>query len=125
MKHLSLTILALLLALTATAAGPQIKFDTQQQDFGTVRQADPQVTLTYEFTNTGDEPLVIISAKASCGCTKPHYPDAPIAPGKKGVITLKFNPRGQFGEIHKSVTVRTNDPKHKKLTLRLTGVVIE
>lgn len=124
MKHLTLTILALLLALTA-AADPQIKFTTQQQDFGTVRQTDPQVTLTYEFTNTGDEPLVIISAKASCGCTTPQYPDAPIAPGQKGAITLKFNPRAQFGEIHKSVTVRTNDPKHKKLTLRLTGVVIE
>lgn len=125
MKHITATLLALLFALAAAAAGPQIKFETQKQDFGTVRQSDPQVTLTYEFTNTGDEPLVIISAKASCGCTRPHYPDAPIAPGEKGKITLKFNPRNQFGEISKSVTVRTNDKKHKKLTLRLSGVVIE
>lgn len=125
MKQLAITILALLLGITASAAGPQIKFATQKQDFGTVRQTDSQVSLTYEFTNTGEEPLVIISAKASCGCTKPHYPDAPVAPGQKGTITLKFNPRGQFGDINKSVTVRTNDPKRKKITLRFTGVVIE
>lgn len=124
MKHLAATIIALLVALAA-AAGPAIKFEKKSQDFGTVRQSDQQVTLTYEFTNVGDEPLVIISAKASCGCTKPHYPDAPIAPGGKGTITLKFNPTGQFGEVHKSVTVRTNDNKNKKLTLRLSGVVIE
>lgn len=125
MRHLTTILLALFFTLAAAAAGPQIKFETQKQDFGTVRQSDPQVKLTYEFTNTGDEPLVIISAKASCGCTRPIYPDAPIAPGEKGVITLKFNPRAQLGEISKTVTVRTNDKKHKKITLRLSGVVIE
>lgn len=125
MKRIAAALVAILVGLAALAAGPQIKFDTMARDFGTLSQGDEPVQLTYQFTNTGDAPLVIISAKASCGCTHPKYPDAPIPPGQSGTITLRFNPRNQLGEVNKSVTVRTNDKKQKKLTLRLSGIVTE
>lgn len=123
MKQILLALM-LMLGLTAIAAdGPHIEFKAKQHDFGTVSEDGPKVACEFEFTNTGNAPLVIISAKASCGCTKPTYPAEPIAPGQKSSIKVQFNPKGQLGEVHKSVTVRTNDKKRKKVVLQITGIV--
>lgn len=119
-------LMMLVLAMTLHAADGQgacIEFKATQHDFGTINEDGPKVTCEFEFTNTGDAPLVIVSAKSACGCTKPEYPSEPIAPGAKSKITVKFNPRNQLGEVHKSVTVRTNDKKHKKVSLRIIGLV--
>ncbi len=119
-----LLALMLVMGLTAVASdGARVEFKAKQHDFGTVSEDGPKVTCEFEFTNTGDAPLVIISAKASCGCTKPSYPTEPIAPGQKSKITVQFNSKNQLGEVHKSVTVRTNDKKHKKVVLQITGIV--
>lgn len=128
-KLQSIAALALMLifgALCAVAGGnaPAIELAQKSYDFGTVKDTDPKVVCEFEFTNTGTAPLVIISAKSSCGCTRPSYPDAPIPPGGSGKITVKFNPKHQMGEIMKTVTVRTNAKKNKKITLRISGVVI-
>jgi len=116
----------MVLALTLHAAdgkGACVEFKALQHDFGTVNEDGPKVTCEFEFTNTGDAPLVIISAKSACGCTNPKYPTEPIEPGQKSKIVVKFNPRNQLGEVHKSVIVRTNDKKHKRVPLKITGIV--
>lgn len=121
-----LLLMAALLALTAFAAdgqGARIQFKATSHDFGTLSESGPKALCEFEFTNTGDAPLVIISAKSSCGCTQPSYPPEPIAPGDTAKISVKFSPRNQLGEVHKSVIVRTNDKKNKKVVLQLTGLV--
>ena len=113
---------------TAYAAGdkkqPSISVDRKSHDFGTIKESDGKVTYEFSFTNTGDSPLVILNAAAGCGCVKVKYPDSPIAPGKKGVITATYNPRGQAGDFFKNISVRTNDPKNKKFKLSVTGCVV-
>ena len=54
----------------------------------------------------------------------PRYPKAPIASGKTEKIRVTYLPKGRPGEFNKSVKVRTNDPKNKKVTLRISGVVV-
>ncbi|MBK9193260.1 MAG: DUF1573 domain-containing protein [Crocinitomicaceae bacterium] len=39
---------------------------------------------TFKFKNTGNHPLIIDEATASCGCTVPNKPDKPIAPRRSG-----------------------------------------
>jgi len=64
---------------------------------------------TFKFKNTGDKPLVIEQAVASCGCTIPTYTQAPIAPGKSGEIKVVYNGKGKSaGEFKKVITVRSN-----------------
>ena len=61
----------------------QMNFDRDEWDFGEINQGDV-VEHSFEFTNTGKDPLIISNAKGSCGCTVPEWPRAPIPPGQKG-----------------------------------------
>lgn len=125
MKRFLLLLLAVLPAtLAMMAGGPQIKFDDRSHDFGTIGAEGGPVSHTFRFTNTGDEPLMIVSATASCGCTRPEYTTGPVQPGGKGTIKVSFLPSGQpLGEFGKSVRVRTN-ASGKRQTLRIEGVII-
>ena len=98
-------------------------FEVKSHDFGTIKEANGPVSCTFEFTNTGDKPLLIIDATASCGCTRPEYPTKPIKPGKKGKIKVTFSPIGRPGAFKKTVKIKTNG-KERSTTLRIDGTVI-
>lgn len=108
----------------ADKAAPSIAFEERSWQFGTIHENGGPVSHEFEFTNTGSEPLVIISANASCGCTRPSYPQAPIKPGKKGKIKVTYLPKGRPGNFDKTVKVRTNDPRNKRINLKISGSVV-
>lgn len=129
---LKITLLFSLIFLSATILNaekknegqPAISFTETVHDFGVIPENGGPVSHTFEFTNPGDAPLVILNANASCGCTRPEYPRKPVKPGKKDKITVTYNPKGRPGEFSKNVTVRTNiKGKQKKVTLKIKGNV--
>ena len=86
-----------------------IKFDKLVHNFGTFSESNSVQKCTFVFNNTGNAPLVINQAIASCGCTIPSYTKAPIKPGEKGKIEITYNGKGKFpGHFKKSITIRTN-----------------
>lgn len=91
-------------------------------DFGKITSGE-KVVYSYRFKNTGDKPLVISSASASCGCTVPERPEEPIMPGKTGVLKVVFNSEGRVGPTYKTVTVISNAYPAFPV-LKLTGEVI-
>lgn len=98
----------------------EISFSESSHDFGTITKGE-NVEYSYSFTNTGDEPLIITNAKASCGCTVPDWPKEPIAPGEGGEIPVVFNGRST-GTQNKTITITANtNPPKTRLTIR--GVV--
>lgn len=105
------------------AGSPAISFAQTTHDFGVISENGGPVTCDFVFTNTGDGPLVILSASASCGCTRPDYPKKPVKAGKKDKITVTYNPKGRPGEFTKNITVRTNVKGKKKVTLKIKGNV--
>lgn len=93
-------------ALEATLT--TLKFDKMRHDFGDVK-AETDVFTQFTVTNTGKRPLIIENVSASCGCTTPKKPEAPIPPGKSDVIEVKFKSKpGQLNEVTKTVTVTAN-----------------
>ncbi len=85
-----------------------IKFEKNTHDFGKFTQ-DKVQTHKFTFTNTGDKPLVIHQAFASCGCTVANFTKTPIEPGKTGEVSVSYDGKNQFpGAFKKSVTVRSN-----------------
>jgi hypothetical protein len=76
-------------------------------NFGKVTDGE-KVEYSFKFRNTGQNPLIISSATASCGCTVPEKPDAPISPGQIGYLKVVFDSKGRVGEVHKDITVRSN-----------------
>lgn len=125
-KILFLIISLALTALVSTAAdkGAEISFKSTSHDFGTIKSDGGIVTATYEYTNTGTAPLVIVSvSRGGCGCTTPTFAKEPLAPGGTGIITVQFNPQGRRGEFNREVKVRTNADK-KRIGLKFSGVIV-
>ncbi len=92
---------------TATASGAEMKFEKEEFNFGTIKQGD-KVEHSFEFVNTGKEPLIITEAHGSCGCTVPEWPKEPLKKGEKGVIKVTFNSAGKMGIQDKTVTITSN-----------------
>ncbi|MCD7817028.1 MAG: DUF1573 domain-containing protein [Bacteroides sp.] len=111
MKKIISTLLFLVIStvLIWAQGTAQIYFEKTTHDFGIFYEDQPKVTCKFKFTNTGDGPLVIHQAMASCGCTVPKYPKEPIRPGETGEITVTYDGTGKFpGHFRKTVTLRTN-----------------
>ncbi len=85
----------------------RIQFKELRYDFGDIKQGD-KVSHTFEFTNSGNTPLVISEVKTTCGCTAPYWPREPIQPGASDKIEISFNSAGKSGKQHKVITVISN-----------------
>lgn len=89
------------------AFGPVLTLKETSHDFGDIRQGDV-VEHVFEFTNTGNEPLIIQDVRITCGCTQPKWPKEPIMPGAKGEIKVGFNSAGKMGIQTKSLPIISN-----------------
>lgn len=105
------------------ANGPQMKFEYITHDFGKIQQGD-KVTYKFNFANTGKSPLIITDAVASCGCTIPTWPKAPIKPGDGGQVVVTFNSTGKKGLQDKMVTITANTNPRQNV-VHLVGEVLE
>ena len=126
MKIHTTLLIGLLFALTPSifAAGPAISFKETSHDFGTIKEADGDVTYDFTFTNKGDSPLLIYRALASCGCTNPEFSKAPIAPGATSTIRVTFSTMDRPGSFHKTITLYTNDKLAPNVVLIISGEVM-
>ena len=88
-------------------SGPKIKFSANEVNFGTIEQnSEPFRSL--KFTNVGNEPLIIKSARGNCGCTVPTWPREAIMPGESSELKVKYSTE-RVGAISKKVTITTNE----------------
>ena len=128
MKKILLSTLLLIIGLTTYAAvwqsqgEAEITFEKTTHNFGSFPESSPKVTCVFKFKNSGDGPLVIHQAIASCGCTVPRWTKTPIEPGKSGVITVSFEHQGKKGTFLKTLFVESS-AKNNLVLLKLKGVV--
>ena len=109
----------------ANPNGPKFDFkDGDTYDFKTVTEG-PNAEHKFVFTNTGKAPLVIMNATASCSCTVPSFPKAPILPGKTGEVTVSFTTKGHIGPFIKDVYIQSNAMKGtERYTIHIKGDVV-
>jgi hypothetical protein len=114
------------IACSATTFAQKIEFKAKDNtiDYGVVTQGTDDGVRSFEFTNTGDKPLIIKHVQSTCGCTVPSKPTEPIMPGKTGKIDVKYNMA--LGKIAKSITVETNatNVPDGRVSLRIKGEVV-
>ena len=127
MKKLMLIIAVLGFAFSASAQkGAKIEFKDADNtiDYGTVTKESDNGVRVFEFTNTGDAPLIITNVQSTCGCTVPSKPKEPIMPGKTGQIEVKYNMNP--GPIRKTITVESNAVNYEggKVALKIKGTVV-
>lgn len=125
MKKILLFTVALCFSalIFAQQSGPSISWTKVSHDFGTFKEEAGTQEYSFEFVNTGDEPLYVSGVKASCGCTAVDYTKEPIQPGGKGYVKAGYNPHNRPGKFNKSITVTTNEFQPTSI-LRIAGEVI-
>ena len=97
-----------------------IEFKSETVDYGEIEYGSDGVR-SFEFTNTGDDVLIVARVYSTCGCTVPEKPEEPIQPGETGVIKVKYDTTRQ-GPIRKTISVYSN-ASEKPHTLKIKGIV--
>ena len=100
----------------------KIEFKTEIIDYGTVEKGADGVRV-FEFTNTGNAPLIISNVKSTCGCTVPKKPKEPIMPGETGEIEVKYD-TNRVNPIRKTITVISN-AERPTVALKIKGLVVD
>jgi hypothetical protein len=95
---------------------PVFQFNEESWDFGTIQQGIP-VTHTFEFINSGKQPMVISQVTASCGCTTPVWTKEAVNENGKGMVAVTYN-SAREGSFVKTVTILSNAGEPKYLTVK-------
>ncbi len=124
MKHLIMILFVGLISFTGNSQEQvaKIKFKTDVIDYGTINKGADGVRV-FEFTNTGNAPLIITKVKSSCGCTVPSWPKEPIMAGESGKIEVKYD-TNRVMPIRKTITV-TSNADTPTVALKIKGLVVD
>lgn len=124
MKNLVVILFVSLISFGAIAQEKvaKIEFKTETIDYGTIEKGADGVRV-FEFTNTGNAPLIISDVKSTCGCTVPKKPEGPIMPGQTGEISVKYD-TNRVNPIRKTITV-TSNADTPTVSLKIKGEVID
>ena len=124
MKNLIVVLFISLFSLGALAQEKiaKIEFKETTIDYGTIEKGADGVRV-FEFTNTGNAPLIISKINSSCGCTIPKKPDGPIMPGETNKIEVKYDTK-RVMPIRKTITVLSNAAT-PTVALKIKGNVID
>jgi hypothetical protein len=104
--------------------GPRIVVEPATFDFG---QALQNKTLNKDFVlrNLGDETLRIEEVRTSCGCTAALPNERVVPPGGQTRLQVSLQTRTAEGRLEKIVYVRSNDPTHSTLEVKLGVTVVK
>jgi len=103
-------------------AGAWIAFDEGSAEFGTVDQG-MESTKVFVYRNKGNQLLRISDVISSCGCTVVQPSPKELPPGGVGRLSVTFKSGNFSGPVHKTVTVRSNDPTAPSLVLGVNANV--
>lgn len=127
MKNLILTIATVLISVVSYSQnGPKIEFYAPENtiDYGKVTKSNDNGIRTFEFKNTGDAPLQILTVLSTKECSILSKPTTAIPAGQNGKIEVKYNMT--LGPIRKTITVETNAVNYEngRIALKIKGEVI-
>jgi Protein of unknown function (DUF1573)/WD40-like Beta Propeller Repeat len=77
----------------------------------------------FTLVNTGRKAMLLLRARAECGCTTAELPTGSIAPGGSQEIVVTFSGRAPLGPLSRNVVVET-DGTPARFELELRGTVV-
>lgn len=124
MKNILIILIAILGGISTVSAQnvPKIQFKTDVIDYGEIKK-DSDGVKVFQFTNTGNAPLIVESVYSSCGCTTPSWTKTAVPPGGSGEIQVKYN-TSIVGPIRRTITVYSNAEENPK-AIKIKGKVLD
>lgn len=117
-----IVLISLILSLQGFSQA-KLKFEDSKKNFGFVKKGEI-VTLEYEFTNQGTEPLIITEAKVECSCTSVDFPKEPIGTKQIRKITVKFDTKSVYDRQDRTIEIYSN-ASDSPASIRFKGVVLK
>ncbi|MEL1240536.1 DUF1573 domain-containing protein [Flavobacterium flavipallidum] len=106
--------------------GAKIEFKAKNNtiDFGVINKQNDNGIRSFEYTNTGDAPLIIYSVQSTSSCTILSKQNTTVQPGKSSKIDIKYNMVP--GPIRKTITVESNAINYDegRIPLKIKGEVV-
>jgi hypothetical protein len=93
--------------ITLIDSMPYIKFTNPIATIGKIMSGE-KAGMDFVFFNAGKKSLIILDAKASCGCTVPEWDKNPVLPGEKGKVRVVYDSSGELGMQNKSIRIISN-----------------
>lgn len=122
MKRIIIFSIALCLGALSQVCPAQARWLATSHDFGAFTEESGPVSCPFRFVNAGSKPIVVVAARASCGCTTPDYTREAIAPGDTGTVVVTYDPAGRPGRFSKYVAVDVSNSPKAKLIVKGTVV---
>ncbi len=98
------------------AAYPVLHFPEMQHDFGKVQEGEV-VKYTFKFENNGSSALKIKDIITSCGCTAALVSSEVLQPGEQGTLKVELDTSNRKGNMIRTITIKSNDPKNPTIIL--------
>ena len=107
--------------------GAKIEFTAENNtiDYGTITKAKDNGIRVFEFTNTGNTPLIIYAVQSTASSTVLSKQTDTVLPGKSSKIEVKYNMA--VGPIRKTITVESNAVNYDggRVPLKIKGEVTD
>jgi hypothetical protein len=122
--RLSYCVFLIPVVCLAQTSVPVISFEKTHHDFG---KMSPGKFVSHKFniTNIGNAPLQIKEVRESCSCSKTMLPKHRLNPGESTFVEIHFNSSGMLGNVHKSITLISDDPVNPNVKLTFGASVVQ
>lgn len=125
-KIATLTAILAFSAIGFAQKGAKIEFKAKHNtiDYGTITKKNDNGIRSFEYTNTGDAPLLIYSVQSTSNCTILSKQNETVQPGKSSKIDIKYDMTP--GPIRKTITVESNAINYDegRIPLKIKGEVV-
>jgi hypothetical protein len=109
------------MAAEPALAPSTVRFEEKRWDFGRILEADGEISHSFGFENIGNEPLVIIEASATCGCTVVEFDRKPVKAGGRGEITVTLDPANRPRSFDANIYIKTSAGR---IVLPVSGEIV-
>ncbi len=96
--------------------GAALSFKEKVHDFGEV-PVDSPLHWRFEFSNSGDAPLIITSIQPSCHCVKVNWTRGAIGAGGKGFVDVEVSPPHDI-RFYRTLMIASNATNYDPALMR-------
>jgi len=88
--------------------GQSLSFEQKEIDLGYMPEDTGNIVVDFKWSNSSDSAVLIKEIDTHGGCTIVSYPKDTLAPGTKGKLTIRVNPKNRPGPFVRRITLKTS-----------------